>query len=88
MSVWFPLRVRGVYESVEYIDDEFLEPKEYVKQTEEECDELCDKLNQQLQNEIFKATKIIGTISNKYKIDQSFVLAMIQSQLYTLKANG
>jgi len=87
MSIWFPRKIRGVYESVEYIDGLDLTPKEYVKSTEEECDELCDKLNTEIQNDIFKAAKIIMNISEKHKIDQSFVTAMLQSQLYMLKAN-
>ena len=84
MSVWFPLRVRGVYESVEYMDDEYLEPKDYVKQTEEECDELCNKLNAQIQDEVLKAARIIGDLSTKLKLDTSYIIPILKSKLYDL----
>lgn len=84
MSVWFPLRVRGVYESVEYMDDECLEPKEHVKHTEEECDELCNKLNTQIQDEVLKAARIIGDLSMKLNLGTSYIIPILKSQLYDL----
>lgn len=85
MSVWFPVRTRGVYESIEYIDGEDLSPKEYVKNTEEECDELCDQLNSLTYNEIMKATKIINSVSKKYNLDISFIIPIMKEQLYSLE---
>lgn len=85
MSVWFPVRTRGVYESIEYIDGEDLSPKEYIKQTEEECDELCEQLNSLIYNEIAKAAKIIHNVSTKHNLDTSFIIPILKEQLYNLE---
>lgn len=82
MSIWFPRQRRGIYESIEYIDGFDLTPKQYIKNTEEECDKVCDKLNLEISTEIYKAHKIIRDLSQKHKIDESFLINMLQSQLY------
>lgn len=86
-TVWFPVKSRGVYEPVEYLGDEYLSPKKYVKKSEDDCIELCNKLNNEIQKELFKATKIINKIKNKYHIESRFLLPMIDSQLYNMESH-
>lgn len=84
MSVWFPRRSNGIYESVEYAGSEYLSPKKYIRKTEEECDALCNELNTLIQNEIFKASKIVSYTSKKFKIDPRFIIDIMKFQLREL----
>lgn len=84
MSVWFPVKSNGIYESVEYAGSEYLSPKKYIRNTEEECNVLCNELNASIQNKLFEASKIVSSISKKFKIDTRFLINIMKSQLYDL----
>lgn len=87
---WFPVRSRGVYEPVEYSDDEYLTPKEWVCTNEDACQVICDRLNEEIDNAITDiAQKCFDSIikaEKKYSIDRQFLILKFQSMFENIKA--
>lgn len=90
-NCWYPLRDRGVYVPVEYTDDAYLN-KELVCNTEDECQVICDKLNEEIDNIIEETaqkcfTSIIGA-EKKYNIDRRFLIPKFQTMFENIKAEA
>lgn len=90
-NCWYPLRDRGVYIPVEYADDSFLNP-EFVCDTEDDCQEMCDRLNEDIDNTIkVVAQKCFNGIlkaEKKYNIDRRFLIPKLQSMFENIKAEA
>lgn len=90
-NCWYPLKDRGVYTPVEYADDGFLNP-EFVCDTEDDCQEMCDKLNEDIDNSIkVIAQKCFNGIlkaEKKYNIDRRFLIPKLQSMFENIKTEA
>ena len=86
---WFPVKTRGVYEPIYYSDNYYFDKKDWICETEEECQLICDDLNNKIDNAIKeiaqKCFNNITVIEKKYDVHRRFIIPRFMSELKNIE---